>query len=178
MAIAVTADSQLVTMAGVLSLIPTAYDAPEIVALIQAYAAEVIDRETAAGRTLDMSQMAGTAADARSEQMSPPHGLFLAAAVDDHVVGCGGVRVQDGGLCEIKRMFVAPQARGQGIAKRLLAALEEAALEMGCHTAQLDTRSVLVEARTMYLAAGYVEVERYNDNPFAQHWFSKKLADA
>jgi GNAT superfamily N-acetyltransferase len=177
MAIAAPADSQLVKMTGVLSLIPTAYDAPDIVALIRAYAAEVMLREAGVGRMLDMSRMAGTAADARSEQMSPPHGLFLAAVVDDLVVGCGGVRVQDGGVCEIKRMFVAPQARAQGIAKRLLAALEAAAIDMGCHTAQLDTRSVLVEARAMYLAAGYIEVERYNDNPFAQHWFSKKLAE-
>jgi hypothetical protein len=59
----------------------------------------------------------------------------------------------------------------------LLAALEAAAVDMGCHRAQLDTRSVLVEARAMYLAAGYNEVERYNDNPFAQHWFSKNLGE-
>jgi GNAT superfamily N-acetyltransferase len=162
-------------MAGVLSLIPAAYDDPEIMVLIRAYADEVLARERTAGRVLDMSQMAGTAADAKSEQMSPPHGLFLAAVLDDEVVGCGGLRVDGDGFGEIKRMFVTPAGRGQGIASTLLARLEAAAVEMGCHTTRLDTRSVLVEARAMYLSTRYVEVERYNDNPFAQHWFSKRL---
>jgi GNAT superfamily N-acetyltransferase len=164
-------------MSGVLLLNPIAYDDLEIMALIQSYATEVLGRERHGGRELDMSKMAGTAADATPEQMSPPHGLFLAATMDGQLVGCGGVRVQGGGWCEIKRMFVTPSARGQKIATRLLAALEAAAVDMGCHRAQLDTRSVLVEARAMYLAAGYIEVERYNDNPFAQHWFSKDLGE-
>lgn len=45
--------------------------------------------------------------------------------------------------------------------------------DMGCTGVRPDTRSVLTEARALYASAGYVEVERYNDNPFTQHWFVK-----
>ena len=58
---------------------------------------------------------------------------------------------------------------------RLLAALEQRAVELGHHTVRLDTNRSLDEAKAMYRARGYVEIDRYNANPYANHWFEKRL---
>jgi DNA-binding MarR family transcriptional regulator len=76
---------------------------------------------------------------------------------------------------EIARMWVDRPHRGLGLAKRILVALEEQAAALGFTTVRLDTNRVLDEARAMYLGAGYVEIPRYNDNPYATHFFEKRL---
>jgi GNAT superfamily N-acetyltransferase len=158
------------------TLVPIALDDPIVVDLIARYVDEVVTREAAAGRSLDLSLAPGTAADAHPDQMTPPRGAFFVVHDESGPVACGGVRVEAPGDGEIKRMYVVPSARGRGIARFLLGELERTALELGCTRVRLDTRSVLNEARALYASAGYVEVERYNDNPFAQHWFMKQLA--
>jgi ribosomal protein S18 acetylase RimI-like enzyme len=72
-------------------------------------------------------------------------------------------------------MWVAESARGLGIGRRLLAELEGRALRSGAVTARLETNRSLVEAIAMYRSAGYVEVPAFNDEPFAHHWFEKRL---
>jgi DNA-binding MarR family transcriptional regulator len=104
----------------------------------------------------------------------PPQGFFLAATIAGEVVGCGGVRF-DAGFAEIKRMWVNPSCRGMGIGRRLLRALERVALEAGLGVVRLDTSEHLQEARTLYAREGYREVPRYNENPYAHHWFEKRL---
>ena len=107
---------------------------------------------------------------------SPPYGLFLTASRGSEVVACGAVQYLDDDVAEIKRMWVRPDVRGLGIGKKLLARLEEAALDAGRRRVVLDTNGVLTEAIAMYRAAGYVEIERYNDNPYAERWFEKRLS--
>ncbi len=111
---------------------------------------------------------------ANPEELVPPAGQFLIARLDGRPVGCGGLKVKGRKLGEIKRMWVAPDARGLGIAQRLLAAIEEQAVRMGLHTLQLDTNRALKEARALYTRNGYREIPRYNDNPYAHHWFEKR----
>lgn len=107
--------------------------------------------------------------------MNPPGGVFLLAMRGNDVVGCGGVQVIDEQTAEIKRMWVRPDARGAGLGKRLLARLEDEARGLGRGRAVLDTNGVLLEAIAMYRGCGYVDIGRYNDNPFAEHWFGKDL---
>jgi GNAT superfamily N-acetyltransferase len=76
----------------------------------------------------------------------------------------------------VKRMWVDPEWRGCGLATRLLDALESRALELGYREVYLDTNSSLEEAITMYERAGYRNIERYNDNPYAHRWFAKRLS--
>jgi DNA invertase Pin-like site-specific DNA recombinase len=78
----------------------------------------------------------------------------------------------------VKRMWTAPEARGQGVARRVLHELEALARNAGIETLRLDTNRVLVEAQAMYRRAGYREIARYNDNPYAHHWFEKNLEPA
>lgn len=112
-------------------------------------------------------------ADAAS--MRPPAGSFVVARSDDEVVACGGVVRHDETTGEIKRMWVHADWRGVGLGRRTLAALEREVARLGYGTVVLDTNAVLTEAITMYGRAGYVPTDRYNDNPYAQRWFTKPI---
>lgn len=102
-------------------------------------------------------------------------GRFYVAWIDGAAVGCGAVKTVGPRTYEIKRMWVAPEARGRGIARRLLAALEAEAIRRGARRIVLDTNSVLVEAQALYRASGYRPTARFNDNPYAQLWFEKTV---
>lgn len=112
---------------------------------------------------------------ATPEELAPPAGRLLIARLEAQAVGCGALKIhQEDGYGEIKRMWVAPSARGLGIARRLLAALEAQAAEAEVTVLRLDTHHSLAEARALYLRSGYVEIPPYNANPYAQHWFEKR----
>lgn len=108
--------------------------------------------------------------------MAAPTGAFvLALGNDGAVAACGGVQRHDDRTGEIKRMWVAPDWRGAGIGRRMLAELERQVARLGYSGAVLDTNSTLTEAIAMYSSAGYVPIRRYNDNPYAERWFRKDL---
>ena len=90
--------------------------------------------------------------------------------------GCGVLKTLSPEIGEIARMWVDRPHRGLGLAKRILAALEQQAAELGFAIVRLDTNRALDEAKAMYGAAGYAEIPRYNANPYADHWFEKRLA--
>lgn len=105
--------------------------------------------------------------------LNPPSGLFVVATLGDDVVGCGALLWIDGVTAEIKRMWVDSTRRGIGLGKRLLGHLEAEARSSGRSRVVLDTNESLAEAISMYRALGYDAIERYNDNPYAHHWFEK-----
>jgi GNAT superfamily N-acetyltransferase len=109
---------------------------------------------------------------------NPPSGLFVVARLGDDVVGCGAIQWVDGVTAEIKRMWVDSGRRGIGLGKRLLGHLEGEAGSSGRSRVVLDTNESLAEAISMYRAVGYAAIERYNDNPYAHHWFGKTLRTA
>ena len=109
------------------------------------------------------------------EDMTPPSGLFVIARLDGDAIGCGGLKRVDKATGEIKRVWTAPSARGIGVARRMLRTLEAAAREKGLKTLRLDTNRVLTEAHALYRSEGYGEIARFNDNPYAHHWFEKRL---
>lgn len=118
---------------------------------------------------------AGADDSARVEDMTPPSGLFVIARLDGDAVGCGGFKRVDKATGEIKRVWTAPSARGLGVARRMLRALEGAAREAGVKTLRLDTNRALTEAHALYRSEGYREIARFNDNSYAHHWFEKRL---
>lgn len=105
-------------------------------------------------------------------------GVFLIARLHGRAVGCGALKPLDASTAEIKRMWVAPDTRGLGVARRLLEALEGRARQMGIGRVILDTNRTLPEAQAMYRKAGYREIARYNDNPYADFFFEKELRAA
>jgi GNAT superfamily N-acetyltransferase len=108
-------------------------------------------------------------------ELRSPGGVYLVGFDGDEAVAGGGVRHLDVGVGEIKRMFVRPAARSRGMAGALLVALEDAARSLGYDTVRLDTGPKQPHALRLYRRAGYVEVSRYNDNPFACFWGEKRL---
>ena len=107
--------------------------------------------------------------------MAPPRGLILIARLDGEPVGCGVLWHHGEGVADAKRMWVAQRARGLGLGRRLLAELERHARAAGVHTLRLDTNRALTEAIGLYRAAGFEEIERFNDEPHAHHFFAKSL---
>jgi GNAT superfamily N-acetyltransferase len=104
-----------------------------------------------------------------------PGGVFLVIYEDGRAVAGGGVKALADGSAEIKRMYVVPDARGRGVARRLLRALEDAAQALGYARVRLDTGKEQPHARALYESAGYREIPDYNDNPFATYWGEKDL---
>ena len=110
-----------------------------------------------------------------NREMMPPGGVLAIARLHDRPVGCAALRFHAGAPPEVKRMWVAPEARGLGIAKRLLGALEDRARKTGAKAVQLETNRALKEAIALYRSMGYREIPPFNDVPYAHHWFEKSL---
>ncbi|HWD65217.1 MAG TPA: GNAT family N-acetyltransferase [Solirubrobacteraceae bacterium] len=108
-------------------------------------------------------------------QLNPPAGVFLVGYQDSVPVCCGGIKRLDAQACELKRMYVVPEARGRGLARKLLAAMEERALELGYAVARLDTGHKQPGARRLYESAGYREIPNFNGNPVATFFGEKSL---
>lgn len=108
-------------------------------------------------------------------ETTPPKGWFVIARLDGEPVGCGALKRLGEGVGEVKRVWTAPEARGLGIASRVMDRLEELAAENGFAVLRLDTNGTLGEAQAMYAGRGYTPIPRYNDNPYAEHWFEKRL---
>lgn len=119
----------------------------------------------------------GDALDDAAVALNPPAGVFLLGWLDDDgdAVACGGMQWLDDATAEIKRMWVHDRCRGMGVGRRVLEALEAEAWAAGRTRVVLDTNGVLAEAIAMYGRLGYVAIDLYNDNPYAQHWFEKRL---
>ena len=117
----------------------------------------------------------GKAAPAEADAFMPPGGIFLVARKDGQPVGCGGLKRNASTIGEIKRVWVSEEARGAGLGQRLLEALEAHARELGYRRIRLDTNNSLTEAQALYLKNGYREVPPFNDDPYPDHWFEKKL---
>lgn len=111
-------------------------------------------------------------------ELGPPSGLLLLAWLHGEPVGCGGLKFSGKEPAEIKRMWVDPSARGLGLGRRLLSELEEQVRRRKISIVRLETNQALTEAMRLYRSAGYVEVEPYNDEAYAHHWFEKRLAPA
>jgi DNA-binding MarR family transcriptional regulator/GNAT superfamily N-acetyltransferase len=108
--------------------------------------------------------------------MRPPRGLFVLATLRGTPVGCGALKLLDGTLAEVKRVWVAPDVRGLGLGARLMRDLEGKAAAAGRTTVRLDTGASLTEAIALYRRLGYHEVAPFNAEPYADFWFEKGLA--
>ncbi|MGK5627123.1 GNAT family N-acetyltransferase [Streptomyces sp. URMC 123] len=121
-------------------------------------------------------------------EFAPPHGLYLLAYDGEHPVASGGWRTMDAspegfadGDAEVKRMYVVPEARGRGMARRILAELEKDARAAGRLRMVLSTGDQQPEAIALYLSSGYVPAETkfgpYRDK-CGCHCFTKPLVPA
>jgi DNA-binding MarR family transcriptional regulator/predicted GNAT family N-acyltransferase len=128
------------------------------------------------GRRFEMGFDPASDTTAQLHELRPPAGVFLVATLRAEPIACGGLKFHDDAPTEIKRMWVAPSARGMGLGRRLLTELEGRAAAQGARTVRIETNKSLTEAITLYKSVGYEEVDPFNDLPYADHWFEKQLA--
>jgi GNAT superfamily N-acetyltransferase len=140
---------------------------PVTIRLAEAMRAEVEERGAHNGQPRPNMTMA-EAIEADSDR--------IVAYTGSEPVGIGALRLVGDGMAEIKRMYVIPEYRGSGVAKRILEELERRAHRHGQRALRLDTNARLAEANRMYLAAGFRRIEAYNSNPRADRWYEKPLA--
>lgn len=156
------ATADLLVRAATVELRETGGDTPAGQEALRAYYAE-LDRRFPNGFSSD--------APAPAE----PGSHYLAALSDGRPVAYGGIRPLDDATAEVKRMWVHPDWRGAGLGSRMLRHLERFAREAGFTGIRLDTNGVLTEAIALYERAGYREIQRYNENPYAERFFEKSL---
>jgi DNA-binding MarR family transcriptional regulator/predicted GNAT family acetyltransferase len=147
---------------------PADPDSREVLACWQAYFDELLARVPAARPEMF------TLPDAHADSYRPPNGLCLVAWSDDLPVGCVSLRSLDATTAEVKRLWVHDSARGQGLARRLMTAIEDEARAMGHTMLKLDTNSALAEAITLYRRSGWSDIAPYTGAP-ADTWMGKTL---
>ena len=110
------------------------------------------------------------------DEFAPPRGVFLIAWLHGKPIGCGGLKPISSEAAYLKRMWISPEVRGLGLARRMLRALEDRASAMKYSLVRLETNKTLTEAQQLYRSSGYSEVAPFNDEPYAHHWYEKRLS--
>jgi GNAT superfamily N-acetyltransferase len=109
------------------------------------------------------------------EEMMPPEGIFLVGYEDERPIAIGGLRRLQDGICEIKRMYVVPNARSRGVGRALLTALEQAGRQLGYERARLDAGPKQQHSRALFEKTGYLQIPKYNNNHIAVYFAEKHL---
>jgi DNA-binding MarR family transcriptional regulator/GNAT superfamily N-acetyltransferase len=117
----------------------------------------------------------GASISADDGELVPPHGAFLLASIEGEPVACGALKGITADTASLKRMWVASSARGLGLGRTMLEALEQHARGLGFARLRLETNRALREAIALYTSSGYREVAAFNDDPYADHWFEKEI---
>ena len=127
-------------------------DLPAITQLFRAYAASLpID--------LGYQGFDGELASLPGKYAPPAGALLIARDATGAALGCVAMRpLDEPGVCEMKRLYVAPAGRGQGLGKHLARAIIEAARAAGHHEMRLDTLATMHEAQALYRALGFAEI--------------------
>lgn len=135
---------------------------------LNAFAAELAER-------LDTGFDLQNSGDPDLSQMQHPHGTFVVAKLNERPVGCVGIKGNGDAVAEVKRMWIAPTARGLGLARHLMTFAEDAARALAITTLRLDTNHRLVEAVNLYQNTGWTEIDRFNDDPYPDVFFEKHI---
>jgi GNAT superfamily N-acetyltransferase len=99
------------------------------------------------------------------DQLAEYYPLMLIAYWKNQAAGCVAIQVLEEGICEMKRMYVSPDFRGQGIGQELIKSIVEAAKNRNFRRIRLDTHPQMLAAQKLYQNFGFKEIERYNQNP-------------
>jgi GNAT superfamily N-acetyltransferase len=159
------------------TIAPEPVDSAEALELLRTYLIDVADRyyQLHEGRDSTPEEIEVALAQAPSDFLAPPTGVFLVGRYDGVAAACAGLKVEDPTTVALTRVYVRPDRRGTGGATLLMDAVEAAARDLGAERIVLDTRLDLVEARALYLKRGYAEVPAFSEGPYAEVWYRKEL---
>jgi GNAT superfamily N-acetyltransferase len=133
------------------------YGAAVVQSLIAALGTELLER---------YQGFDGSGGEPSPSDFEPPEGAFLVGWEGEEPVACGGVCRHDETTAELRRMYVRPEARGRGLSRALLGALEEEARGLGYGFVRLETGDRQPEAIGLYVSSGYLPIPRFG--PFAE----------
>ena len=151
------------------SILPEDPDSPAATDSLRAYFALLADRIPG----VDAAHV--PIPDPEAYAYRPPQGIFLLARAGNTVLGCVSLKTVDARLGEVKRLWVAPAARGQGLARHLMAEVETFARSIGMTHLRLDTNSGLTEAIALYRKTGWEPTAPFTRAFPATDWFLKRL---
>ena len=100
-------------------------------------------------------------------EYAPPEGRLLVAYYEKQPVGCVALRKIDSDTCEMKRLYVRPRVRGEGLGRKLAIRIIDIAREQGYKRMLLDTVPWMQEAIGLYESLGFRDTEPYRHNPIA-----------
>ncbi|PCE23825.1 MarR family transcriptional regulator [Paraburkholderia acidicola] len=112
---------------------------------------------------------------ADTHELTAPNGALIVARLRGNPVGCVALKFHKKSPAELKRMWVSLSVRGLGVGRRLLDEAEKHARKSGARAIRLETNRTLSEAINLYRRCGYIEVDAFSAEPYAHHWFEKKL---
>lgn len=133
------------------------HDAPVVRELVEAYAEELDVDLSFQGFQAELAGLPG--------EYAPPHGNLWIAEDDGRAVGCVAIRPHGPGECEMKRLYVRPEARGAAVGRRLAEASLLGAVDLGYRSMVLDTLERLESAYHLYLSLGFQPIPAYYYNP-------------
>jgi ribosomal protein S18 acetylase RimI-like enzyme len=142
--------------------------------ILRSYLEEVVGRYH--GRQLTERELGAAIREFPNDDLVPPDGVLLGAREAGRMLGCVGLRFLADGVGEVTRVFVDRSARGTGLGARLMHEVEVRARESDALELRLHTRRDLVEAQRLFARLGYEEAAPFNDDPYAERWFRKRLA--
>jgi GNAT superfamily N-acetyltransferase len=147
-----------------LAVAPEPYDSPLAQRFVRELEADMVDRYEVDVTAVEYEGEEHDHWVVRTEQVTPPAGVFLVAWLDGVPVGSGAVRAMPGGadgVGEVKRMYTLPDVRRRGVSRAILAELEARAKGFGFRRLQLETGARQPEALALYAAAGWHEITPY-----------------
>lgn len=147
-------------------------DSAAAAAIVHAYLTEVASRWY--GRAATPAEIERAAAEEPFDDLQGPTGVFLLARDEGDAVACAGARFL-GEVAELTKVFTLPSRRGRGAGAQLIARIEDLCRERGLSLIRLDTRAELAEACALYEWLGYVQVDAFNDEPYSDRWYAKRL---
>ncbi|MBF4607358.1 GNAT family N-acetyltransferase [Curtobacterium sp. VKM Ac-1393] len=142
-------------------------------AIVRTYLSEVASRWY--GRAATTAEVDRALADEPYDDLQGDSGVFVVAVDGGAAVACAGVRFV-GAVGELTKVFTLPEYRGRGVGSALLHHVKDLSRGRGITSLRLDTRAELAEACALYERLGFVRVPPFNDDPYSDRWYAKRLS--
>ena len=148
-------------------IIPAFSEKEQLLELFSEYTQYLIDNDPVFASYLELQSYDEELRNLEHKYGPPGGRLYIALDKNGRAAGCIGLKRTDDISCELKRMYVRPEHRGQGLAFFLGQLILDEAKKEGYEYILLDTLSFLTSAQRLYRRLGFYEIPKYNDSPMS-----------